>query len=105
MSADRVLFLINYLHYPEGFELAQRSPVAVVVARLSAAFGVARPQFLGRTAVFYVPTNDTNYDEVYAHVDDGSSFRISFTDMGWEAVDESRRSNAVMALQQSVPKL
>lgn len=103
LSADRVLYLINYLHYPEGFDLAKRSPVALAVAHLVPAFGVTTPPLLGGTAAFYVPENDTNYDEVYAHVDNGSAFRVSFTDLSWKAVGESRQSNAVAALQKTVP--
>jgi hypothetical protein len=105
LSADRLLYLVNYLHYPEGFELERRSPVAVAIARLSPAFGVTEPPLLGRTAAFYVPADDTRFDEVYATLDDESAFRVPFTNLGWEGVAEGRRSSAVAALQKSAPPL
>lgn len=105
LPADRLLFLINYLHYPDSFDQGLRSPVAVAIARLSPAFGVTEPPLLGRMAAFYVPENDARYDEVYATVDDGSAFRLSFSNLAWEPVEEGRRSSAVAALQRSAPAL
>lgn len=103
VPASHVLFLVNYLHYPEGLDFSGRSPVAVAVVRLGPAFGITEPPLLGRTAAFYVPANDVRFDEVYVVVDDGSAFRVSFTNLGWEPVSDARRSRAVEAIQKVVP--
>ena len=105
MPADQVLYLVNYIHYPDGFDVNGRSPVAVAIARLNAAFGANEPPLAGRTATFYVPTHDTSYDEVYATVDNGTTFRVSFTDLSCEPAVDARRSHAVEALMASAPSL
>lgn len=101
IPADQLLFLINYIHYPEGFDLTGKAPVAVAFARLGAAFGVTSPSMANQLAVFYSPTNDTQYDEVYASLADGKVYKLSFTDLVWTPVTVGRQSDAVIALLDS----
>jgi hypothetical protein len=97
LPADRVLYLVNYIHYPEGFDMTGRSRVVVAAIKLSEAFAVPQ-SLIGQTANIYVPANDDQYDEVYATVGSGAAFRVSFTNLAWEPVVDRRQSPAVAAL-------
>lgn len=95
LAAEQVLYLVNYVHYPEGFELRGRSIAVVAAVKLNEAFGVAGSPMEGQVAAFYVPENDTSYTEVYAKLPDGTSYRLPFTDLVWRRVHDGRRPRAV----------
>jgi hypothetical protein len=99
MGADQLLFLINYIHYPEGFDLEGKTVAAAARVRLSDAFGITTSPLLDKIATFYIPSNDREYDEVYAEVDSGSYYRLSFTDLAWEPVADARQSRTVISLR------
>ena len=99
MGANQLIFLINYIHYPEGFDLEGRTVAAVARVRLSDAFGITTPPLLDKIATFYIPSNDREYDEVYAQVDSGSYYRLSFTHLAWEPVADARQSRTVISLR------
>jgi hypothetical protein len=93
-----LLFLVNYLEYPNGFDLKSHSIAAVAHVVLTAAFGVSDPTLIGNRARIYVPSNDVDHDLVYAQVQRGRSFRISFTDMIWQEVDDARLPLSIRSL-------
>lgn len=86
---DEFCFLVNYIYYPEGFDLKSRSIVASGRATLSDGFGVPDKALIGRVGIFYVPSNDHEYDLVYVRVGD-RTFENSFASTRWKAVDDPR---------------
>ena len=80
-----LLFLINYIQYPRGFDLSHRSIGVVAHAVLTPAFGPPDPTLVGKSAIIYVPANDTDYDVVYVRVESGETYRVPFSEMKWES--------------------
>ncbi|MEO5706402.1 MAG: hypothetical protein ABIT10_08855 [Alteraurantiacibacter sp.] len=104
ISACNLLYLVNYLNYPKTFDLTGRSIAAAATVTLGPAFGVTAAPLMDQKAVFYVPTDDDRFDEVYATTADGSAFRVTFRDMAWREVDDARCSMAVKSLAQAVAR-
>ena len=84
------LFLINYLNYPNNFDLTQKNIRVVGRVRLTSGYAVNDPTILGTTVIVYVPAEDMAFDEVYARDVNGQSYRISFTDLQWRRTEEAR---------------
>jgi hypothetical protein len=94
-----LLFLVNYIQYPKAFDLKQRSIGVVAHASLTSAFGVPDNSLVGKRAMIYVPTNDTSYDLVYARVQPGGAvYEISFTDLAWRPMPDTRTPAAIAGL-------
>jgi len=90
-------FLVNYLQYPKGFDLATHQIAVVAHVTLTSAFPTPREGYVGQKARIYIPSNDRDYDLVYFAV--GSDyFEQSFTDMAWRSVGDGRVPDAVRAL-------
>jgi hypothetical protein len=83
-------FLVNYIQYPKDFDLKRRSIGVVGRVVLNRSFGVPDTQLIGKPAEIYVPANDTDYDLVYARVDSGDVYEISFTDLIWRRAEGAR---------------
>lgn len=83
-------FLINYLKYPNGFNLKGRNIGVVGRVKLDYSFGIPDSSLEGVDAIVYVPVNDRDYDVVYVRTKSGRNYRISFTDLIWRATDEPR---------------
>jgi hypothetical protein len=100
-----LIFLVNYIHYPFGFDLANR--VMAVVGQsaldLENGFEGLDPGF-GDRAILYVPKDDKDYDVLYMQTEKGISLATSFTDMIWKKVDDPRLSPGVMALVEESAK-
>ncbi len=82
-------FLINYVQYPKDFDLRTRSIVVVGEAPLSADFQPPVQSLVGRSAVFYVPSNDQDYDLVYVRIGN-ETFVNSFAADSWKRVTDPR---------------
>jgi hypothetical protein len=83
-------FLVNYLQYPREFDLKNRSIAVVARVVLTPAFGAPDDVLSGKNAMIYVPANDTDYDLVYVRIEQGQAYKVSFTDLVWQPVDEAR---------------
>jgi hypothetical protein len=92
------LFLVNYVRYPKNFDLANRLIGVLGRVVLTAAYGVPDPALIGKQAEIYVPADDDQYDEVYARVDHGAAYRISFTNLIWQPVREARAPAEIVGL-------
>ena len=97
-----LLFLVNYLHYPRGFDLQARDPAVVARVRLADSTG-APEALLDRTAEIYVPENDTRYDEVYVRLAEDEFFRVSFSRGQWMRVEDGREPPAMRRLTATTP--
>lgn len=94
ISARDVQFLVNYLHYPNGFDLDLVDPCAAAIVPIVA--GNGPPGVLqGVLAKLYVPTDDRDFDCVYAMIEEGDAYRISFTDHAWVLAAEPRMNELV----------
>ena len=54
IPAEKFGFLVNYIHYPEGFDLKGRMIAASGTTTLSEAFAVPEESLVGQKALFYV---------------------------------------------------
>ena len=93
-----LFFLINYIHYPNGFDLKHRSIAAVAHVVLTPAFGAPDSAFIGKRAIIYVPANDTDYDLVYAQIETDKTYKIPFTDLIWRDTADARLPTAIKGL-------
>ena len=93
-----LLFMINYICYPKDMDLSGRSIVVLCRVVLTAAFGLPDPALVGQRAEIYVPTDDTDYDLVYARVESGAAYKISFTNLKWKPVPDARLPVGVAGL-------
>lgn len=85
-----LLFLVNYLQYPKGFDLTHRAIGVVAHVVLTRAFGASDPKLIGKRAAIYVPANDNDYDVVYVKIESGETYRVPFSDMDWASTDDPR---------------
>ena len=93
---DLLSFLVNYIHYPENFDLKNRKIAAVGMSTLTGEFEAPSDE-IGKKAFIYIPSGDDEYDLVYVRVGE-HTYSQSFTTMSWKRVDESRLSAATRAL-------
>ncbi len=82
-------FLINYVQYPKDLDLKTHSILVIGKAPLSADFQVPDRRLVGQFAIFYVPSNDRDYDLVYVRVGH-ETFENSFAADIWKKVTDSR---------------
>lgn len=90
IDADQIFFLVNYIMYPENFDLTHRMLNAVGKMKLSDETGVPPGAKRGQEAWIYMPSGDRDYDVAYVTLDNGQTYRVSFTNMGWELVRDPR---------------
>jgi hypothetical protein len=93
-----LFFLVNYIQYPKGFDLTQRTIAVLSHVVLTPAFGIPDNTLIGKHAVIYVPSNDTEYDLVCAKVENGGAYEIPFTNLIWKRASDPRMPNAVKSL-------
>ena len=93
---DLLSFLVNYIHYPENWELKNRKIAAVGMATVTQDFDAPSAE-LGKKAFIYIPSGDNEYDLVYVRVGE-HTYSQSFTNMSWKRVEESRLPSATRAL-------
>ena len=89
--------LVNYLAYPIGFGLKERSVTLVGKTTLDSAFGISE-SLIGEKAIIYVPENDQDYTAVYMQTEAGASFATSLDEMIWRPADNARLSSEVKML-------
>ena len=92
-------FLVNYIRYPKDFDLRNRKIGVLGRARLSRAFGIPDSSLEGIMAKIYVPANDKEYDNVYVQLESGKAFKIPFTRLIWESVDDPRIPDEIRNVQ------
>jgi hypothetical protein len=83
-------FLVNYIRYPKEMDLRARRIGVLGRARLSRAYGIPDSSLDGKSARFYVPANDKEFDNIYVQLESGRAFKIPFTRLIWESVDDPR---------------
>ena len=89
IPAKEFSFLVNYLNYPKDYDLKGRTISVSGQATLSLGFHPPSKSFIGKKAVFYVPSNDEDYDVVYIRVGD-ETFVNSFASFKWKKVEDPR---------------
>lgn len=82
-------WLVNYIRYPKAFDLNKRSILVVGKTTLSAAFGPAEEKMIGQRALFYVPTDDREYDLVFVKVG-ATTYELSFARGAWKPTTKDR---------------
>jgi hypothetical protein len=88
-------WLVNYVHYPKGFDLRRRHIVAMARVTLTREFDLPDTSLLGQKAIIYVPKEDREYDLVYVRTDAGSTFENSFAESKWKRVHDARLPNGI----------
>lgn len=82
-------FLVNYLNYPKDYDLKTHSISVTGHATLTEGFHLPSKSLIGKNAVFYVPSDDQDYDVVYIRVDN-ETYANSFAGFRWKKVDNPR---------------
>ncbi len=90
--------LINYLAYPINFDLGGRSVVVAGKTTLNSDFDGLPKSLTGKTALLYLPENDTDYDVIYLQTDSGMTLARSFNEGVWRKVKDPRLPNTVQPL-------
>lgn len=90
IPADAFVFLVNYIHYPNDFDLGGRRISAIGNSVIEKQFGLPGAKFSGKRVTFYVPADDKEYDEIYARIDGAQYFRVPFTNLSWIPVSDPR---------------
>lgn len=85
-----LFYLVNYVKYPKNFDLTNRSIAVLCHVVLTPAFGAPDAALVGQRAIIYVLAQDTDYDLVYARLETGAAYKISFTNLIWESVADPR---------------
>jgi hypothetical protein len=82
-------FLVNYAQYPKGFDLKSRKILVAGKANISSEFLPSDQSLIGKRILIYVPSNDKQYDEVFAQAE-GQSYEFPFTQTGFKRAQEPR---------------
>lgn len=80
---------VNYVQYPKKDNLKGRSISVVGKALITPDFHPPSESLVGQNAIFYIPSNDRDYDLVYVRVGD-ETFENSFASHRWKRVADSR---------------
>jgi hypothetical protein len=91
-------FLVNYVQYPKGFDLQARTTLVAGRATISSDFLPSDQSLVGKRMLFYIPTEDKRYDEVFAQVE-GQSYEFPFTSARWQRAQEPRLPVGVSELK------
>jgi hypothetical protein len=101
IPATQFSFLVNYLQYPKNYDSKTRSILVIGKATLSPDFHPPKKKLIGQKAVFYIPSNDQDYDLVYVRVRD-ETFESSFAARHWKKATDSRMPAGVIKLADQV---
>ena len=82
-------FLINYVQYPKNHDLKAHSISVVGKALIAPDFHPPSKSLVGQKAIFYIPSDDQDYDLVYVRVGD-ETYENSFAARHWKRVEDSR---------------
>ena len=94
IPATQFSFLVNYLQYPKNYDSKARSISVIGKATLTPNFHLPEKNLIGQKAVFYIPSNDQDYDLTYVRVGD-ETFKNSFAARHWTKVEDSRIPHGV----------
>jgi len=92
-------FLINYLQYPGELDVTGRHITVIGSATLGSEFNLPDSTIAGRRALFYIPREDQQYDEVYVQVGQDVIYVNSFARDRWKVVSDARMSESVESLK------
>lgn len=95
IKLETFTFLVNYINYPRHMDLTGRS---IAVAGFATLGDESPKSLIGQSAVFYVPANDHDYDDVYIRVG-ALTYSDSFTDEVWKPATDPRMPTTVASLQ------
>ena len=101
VQAAHLFFLVNYLHYPVGFDLDGRKIAVAGNVTLTEAFGVPDAAMLGRAATIYVPADDADYDLVFVQVQPGATYSVPFTNLSWNETKDPRMPLDIMEMRRT----
>ncbi len=93
-------YLINYAQYPNGFDLKSRTILNAGRAKVSSDFLPSDQSVIGERIVLYVPTNDKDFDIVFAQVK-GQSYKYPFSSDRWQRAEDARIPEGLSKLQSS----
>ncbi len=82
-------WLVNYVRYPKDFDLKSRKILVAGKATIGSDFLPSDRSLIGKRITFYIPTDDKEYDVVFAKVDD-QSYEFPFSSERWRPVQEPR---------------
>jgi len=82
-------WLINYFQYPRNFDFKSRTILVAGRATISSDFLTTDQSLIGKRIMFYIPTDDKDYDVVFAQVE-GQSYEYPFTSERWRGEQEPR---------------
>jgi hypothetical protein len=91
-------WLINYVQYPKKFDLKSRTILVAGRATISSDFLPSEESLIGEHILFYIPTDDKDFDVVFARVD-GQSYKYPFSSERWQRVQEPRSPAGISDLK------
>jgi hypothetical protein len=95
---EQLFYLINYIRYPKGFDLKDRSIGVAGHAIIDGAFGAPDASLLGKRVLLYVPSNDQDYDFVNARIEGGKTYKVPFTTLIWTSADDATTPTSIGGL-------
>lgn len=101
IEPDCFCFLINYAQYPKKFDLKSRSILIAGRATISSDFLPSDQSVIGERILFYVPSEDRDFDVVFAQVK-GQSYKYPFSSGRWQRAEEPRLPNGLSNLQSAL---
>lgn len=82
-------WLVNYVQYPKEFDSPSRNVLVAGRATISSDFLPSDQSLVGKSVTFYIPTDDEDFDVVFAQVDD-QSYEYPFSSERWRRSPEPR---------------
>lgn len=98
LDPETFIYLVNYVCYPENFELHDRILGVLGLSTISESFPNVPSPLVKQSAMFYVPGDDDEYDIVYARTAAGEIYELPFAGFSWKHTDQPRIPNAVRDL-------
>ncbi|MBX7459333.1 hypothetical protein K3152_13855 [Qipengyuania sp. 1NDH17] len=90
----QIWFAVNYVHYPFDFDLTGRTIIAAAKVMAGHLSGIPGD----RSAILYIPENDTDHDRVHATDDSGDHYVGDFGDSQFRQTSEARKPREVDSL-------
>jgi len=84
--------LVNYLKYPINFNARGQSIAVIGKATLTSGFQGIPESLIGKTASFYIPEDDQDFDLVCVETVDHSALKYSLSQQAWQPADDRRVS-------------
>ena len=98
ITPELFCWLINYVQYPKGFDSKIRTILVVGKATMGSDFLPSGQGLVGQRILFYIPTDDRDFDVVFAQVN-AKSYMYPFTSERWQQVQEQRIPVGVSGLK------